>query len=109
MSNALQPDDERRELLGESTAPSLAEDLRRLLNSWSRESNSNSPDHLLATYMLAALRAAEELIRARDSWYGVVLAPGQIKAALGAMTKPDIPRVKTWAERTEGCDPTRLS
>lgn len=48
----------------------LADQIRRALNLASRENASNTPDHLLAAYLLAALEAAETLIRDREQWHG---------------------------------------
>lgn len=59
-----------------NTRTDLARDLQALLNRYERESGSDTPDFLLANYMLRALEAAEELILAREGWYGAVLAPG---------------------------------
>lgn len=58
------------------TLTEFSRDLSNLLNRYARESASDTPDFLLANYMLRALEAAEELILAREGWYGAVLAPG---------------------------------
>lgn len=54
----------------------LARKLSSLLNSYSRENASNTPDFILAAYMLDCLTAGEALIRRRDRWYGINPAPG---------------------------------
>ena len=52
-------------------------DLAKLINSYSREEESNTPDFLLASYMRQCLDAFNNITRARDDWYGVKLAPGR--------------------------------
>jgi hypothetical protein len=47
------------------------------LNEHSRENESNTPDYILAKYLLDCLRAFEMATKARESWYGVELAPGR--------------------------------
>ena len=54
----------------------LARELAEVLNRYSRENVANTPDFLLAEYMLDALAAAEKLIVARDGWYGRRPKPG---------------------------------
>lgn len=52
------------------------EELRSLLNCHSLENESNTPDFILANFMIACLDAFNEGIKARDGWYGVQLSPG---------------------------------
>ena len=40
------------------------------------ENRSNTPDFILAEYMLACLRAFEKASNDRQQWYGVDLQPG---------------------------------
>ena len=49
---------------------SLGERIRQELNKASRENESNTPDHLLAAYLMSCLEAGENLIVSRDQWYG---------------------------------------
>lgn len=55
----------------------LKEELQHLLNRHSRENASNTPDFILANFMLAALEAGEKLIAERENWYGVKHEPGK--------------------------------
>jgi len=41
-----------------------------LLNCFSRESESDTPDFILAEYLLKALEAFEDATRNREQWYG---------------------------------------
>lgn len=52
------------------------EELRALLNRHSRESGSNTPDYILAQYLVMCLAAWEQATNARDEWYEkLVLGP----------------------------------
>jgi hypothetical protein len=48
----------------------LAQDLGSVLNRHSAENRSDTPDFILAQYMLDALAAFEKASRAREDWYG---------------------------------------
>jgi hypothetical protein len=44
--------------------------LQRLINTFSQENASNTPDYILAQYMLACLDAFTEATQQRETWYG---------------------------------------
>lgn len=46
------------------------EDLRALINRHSKEGESDTPDFILASYLLGQLRVFAEAMRERDRWYG---------------------------------------
>lgn len=48
----------------------LAEKLSILLNSVSAENQSNTPDYILAEYMLGCLESYNKAVQARDVWFG---------------------------------------
>ena len=48
---------------------SLEEKLKELLNSCSRENDSDTPDFILAEYLIGCLEAYELAVNKRDSWY----------------------------------------
>lgn len=50
---------------------SLSESIRSALNSVSRENESNTPDVILADFLMKSLSTAEELVNMRDRWYGI--------------------------------------
>jgi hypothetical protein len=52
------------------------EELEALMNRYSIENESNTPDFLLAEYVRNCLNAYNEAVRARDAWYDVNLEPG---------------------------------
>lgn len=62
--------------------PTFRDELRDLLNRHSKENGSNTPDWILADYLLAALEAFDVANRARERWYapdGLVPADEQTR------------------------------
>ena len=49
---------------------SFEQELKHLLNKYSMESDSNTPDFILAEYMHACLVSFNVATRAREHWYG---------------------------------------
>jgi len=47
----------------------FAQELRELLNKHSKEGKSNTPDLILAKYIMDCLCAYEEAVKARDQWW----------------------------------------
>jgi hypothetical protein len=58
----------------------LREDVESLLNARSAESISNTPDFILASFLMACLAAFDGAVVARDKWYlnGEQLTPAQM-------------------------------
>ena len=54
----------------------FTQELEHLLNRHSLENGSNTPDFLLATFMVQCLGAYNRTTRERDRWYGIHLEPG---------------------------------
>lgn len=48
----------------------FAQRLERLLNAHSRENASNTPDFILAQYLLGCLAVWNETVNQRERWYG---------------------------------------
>ncbi len=48
----------------------LRKDLSALLNKYSQENRSDTPDFMLADFMLGCLNVYENTIVARENWYG---------------------------------------
>jgi len=46
------------------------EELKNLINSHSQENASNTPDHILAQYLIACLATFNTAIQQRETWYG---------------------------------------
>mgnify|MGYP001313563434 CR=1 FL=1 len=54
----------------------LKKEIEDLLNKHCRENVSNTPDFILAQFLLKCLYAFEEATHARDKWYSAHLQPG---------------------------------
>lgn len=53
--------------------------LGELINRYSIENKSNTPDIILAEYLKGCLEAFNSAINKRDEWYGIYPAPGKEK------------------------------
>ncbi len=74
-NNLIHPD-------GECSGPScrtasLDKDIECLINKHSREQDSNTPDFILAEYLMACLGAFEVASNRREGWYSVEHKPGE--------------------------------
>ncbi len=58
---------------------SLEKEIGCLINKHSREQDSNTPDFILAEYLLACLGAFEVASNRREGWYHVEHKPGETK------------------------------
>ena len=59
----------------------LRKKLEEAINSVSAENDSNTPDFILADYMMACLAAYDCATVRRDEWYGLKPAVGQVLSA----------------------------
>lgn len=61
---------EKKESMGSSKKQekSLSDELSSLINRHSRENDSNTPDFILAGFMMMCLRAGEYLVNMREQW-----------------------------------------
>lgn len=66
----------------------LENELRTLLNTYSAENTSNTPDFILAQLMLGCLAAFNMAVQQRETWYGRDGRPSEPGAKL---EKPDSP------------------
>lgn len=57
---------------------SFEDELVCLLNKYSKENDSNTPDHILATYLIDCLLAWNVGVQAREEWYSRSFKPGSI-------------------------------
>lgn len=70
--------------------------LETLINAEGMESWSNTPDFILAEYLVTCLEAFDRAASMRDDWYGVELRPGMRSAVNEAATAaPAAPREGT--------------
>lgn len=56
--------------------PTFESELTSLLNRHSQENGSNTPDFILAKYLLGCLDVFNTTARAREAWYGIKSSPG---------------------------------
>ena len=50
--------------------PSFKDELKDLINKYSLENESNTPDFILSEYLLDCLAAYERTVNQRDAWFG---------------------------------------
>lgn len=50
--------------------PTFKEALRELINKYSMEQTSNTPDFILADYLDKCLETFDEIVNQREAWYG---------------------------------------
>jgi hypothetical protein len=55
----------------------LGVEIRETLNRNCAENASNTPDYILAEYLLECLNAFDKAVKTRDSWYGFYPGPGR--------------------------------
>lgn len=82
----------------------LRDELRGLLNAHSCENASNTPDSVLATHLLDCLDAFDRAVKARDDWYGIAPAPGELShnTVLGRVLVPKADMQAGWDEPSAG-------
>jgi hypothetical protein len=54
----------------------LADDLAAVLNKHCAENAANTPDFILAEFLIGSLEAWNQGTNRREEWYGVYLEPG---------------------------------
>ena len=54
----------------------LRKKLEEAINSVSAESGSNTPDFILAEYLMDCIAAFDKATKRRESWYGIKMHPG---------------------------------
>ena len=59
--------------------PDFQKELEQLINRYSEENGSNTPDFVLASYISSCLKNWNDHVLWRDRWYGVHLVPGASK------------------------------
>lgn len=68
------------------------QELSELLNKHSQENSSNTPDFLLAQFLIMCLTSWNKMTLARDRWYSVHLEPGFSHFKLGLLAPEKITR-----------------
>lgn len=54
----------------------LHDRIQHAINATSSENGSNTPDHILADYLVACLAVFDSTVKARERWYGITSRPG---------------------------------
>ena len=49
----------------------VEEEIRQVLNRYCAEAPSNTPDYILAKYLIDCLKAFNEAVSVRNQWYGI--------------------------------------
>ena len=57
----------------------LREKIEEAINTTSAENRSNTPDFILAEYLMACLAAFDNAVNTRDQWYNIKPKPGWVK------------------------------
>lgn len=55
----------------ETNLTPVEEEIRQVLNRYSAEAPSNTPDYILAKYLIDCLKAFNEAVSVRNQWYGI--------------------------------------
>lgn len=66
------------------------EELQQLINRYSQENGSNTPDFIIADYLIDCLRALDTGLQARDKWYDKGDGKIGIRVEVGSVTPPTI-------------------
>jgi len=55
------------------------EELEHIINKYSQENVSNTPDYILANFILGCMKAFDQAVKDRDKWYhnGEIMCPGK--------------------------------
>ena len=61
----------------EDSPPTFEEELRYVINKYSKENASNTPDYILAQYLVGCLDVFAVCVQQRETWYGRDSRPTQ--------------------------------
>jgi hypothetical protein len=75
--------------------PTFASELAHLLNHYSQESGSNTPDFILAWYLQGCLALWNECVTDRERWYGRTGNPATVAQQDRLNMKPLAPPMDT--------------
>ena len=86
----------------EDEPATLHRELQHLINRYSAESGSNTPDWILADYLLGCLELYDRTVQARARWYGRMDEPG--RSAFNDSAAPPRARYRISIESSFGQD-----
>jgi hypothetical protein len=88
---------------GEVVAKGLRYEVERALNKSCAENGCNTPDFILAEYLVSCLAAFDRAVNQRERWYGRMPIPGQINTAqLGQEPLSPNPGLNTAEQLSSG-------
>lgn len=67
----------------DSKDPDFRMELERVINSFSRENGSDTPDFILAEYLIGCLDAYDKALQKRQAWYGLKIGSWHEPKTLG--------------------------
>lgn len=56
-------------MINNQEKPSFRKELQHIINCYSKENGSDTPDFILAEYLCACLHAFDNAVTARSAWY----------------------------------------
>lgn len=65
----------------------LRTEIEHSINRVSAEAGSNTPDFILAEFLMGCLVAFDVATKVRDLWYGIRCSPGDIRASASVATE----------------------
>lgn len=60
-------------------------ELEGIINENSMENGSNTPDFMLAEFLVGQLELFDQMVLKREAWYGIHSSPGNIDEIRGTM------------------------
>lgn len=77
---------------GQNMSDTLEKELQHVLNCHSAENASNTPDFILAQYLLGCLAAWNQGVQQRETWYGRDARPASTAIPTGPLPGRPLPR-----------------
>lgn len=77
-------------------------DLACLLNKYSKENGSNTPDFILAEYLTQQLEAWNLAVRASEEWYGRKFSQGSLGLSKKPSTMAREIAARVWCDQSMG-------
>lgn len=80
----------------------FGDELTCLLNKYSKENGSNTPDFILAEYLTRCLESSDMLIRGREEWYGRKFSQGSLELPKEPSTLAREIAARVWCDKSMG-------
>ena len=81
---------------------SFGDELACLLNKYSKENGSNTPDFILAEYLTQQLEVWNLVVRAREEWYGRKFSQGSLGVQKEPSTSAKEIAARVWCDQEMG-------